>query len=33
MNLIFNYIAVFYSRRRKHSTLVYLSPVDYKAAA
>lgn len=27
--LIFDYIEVFYNRQRKHSTLNYLSPVEY----
>jgi putative transposase len=29
---IFDYIEVFYNRRRRHSTLRYLSPVAYEAA-
>ncbi|MCD1127321.1 MULTISPECIES: IS3 family transposase [Limnobaculum] len=33
INAIFDYIEVFYNRRRKHSTLGYLSPVDYESAA
>lgn len=33
INAIFDYIEVFYNRRRKHSTLGYLSPVDYEPAA
>lgn len=28
--LIFDYIEVFYNRQRKHSTLNYMSPVDYE---
>jgi transposase InsO family protein len=30
---IFEYIEVFYNRQRRHSTLGYLSPVDYERAA
>jgi putative transposase len=30
---IFEYIEVFYNRLRRHSTLGYLSPVDYERAA
>jgi len=30
---IFDYIEAFYNRRRRHSTLGMLSPVDYKNAA
>lgn len=33
MNAIFDYIEVFYNRRRTHLTLGYLSPVDYEAVA
>jgi hypothetical protein len=29
---IFEYIEVFYDRQRRHSTLGYLSPVDYERA-
>jgi putative transposase len=28
--VIFEYIEVFYNRKRKHSSLGYLSPVDYE---
>ncbi|MDP2681262.1 MAG: IS3 family transposase, partial [Deltaproteobacteria bacterium] len=27
---IFNYIEIFYNRKRRHSTLGYLSPVSYE---
>jgi len=30
---IFEYIEVFYNRRRRHSTLAYVSPVEYEQAA
>ncbi len=32
-NAIFDYIASFYNRQRRHSTLNYLSPMAYEAAA
>ena len=28
--MIFEYIEVFYNRQRRHSSLGYLSPVDYE---
>ncbi|HYI01829.1 IS3 family transposase, partial [Hyalangium sp.] len=30
---IFEYIEVFYNRRRRHSSLGYLSPLEYERAA
>ena len=27
---IFNYIEIFYNRKRRHSSIEYLSPVDYE---
>jgi putative transposase len=30
---IFEYIEVFYNRRRRHSTLGYVSPAEYEHAA
>ncbi|QQG26855.1 IS3 family transposase [Pectobacterium carotovorum] len=33
MNAIFDYIEVFYHRRRKHSTLGYQAPVNYEMVA
>jgi transposase InsO family protein len=27
---VFNYIEVFYNRERRHSTLGYLSPIEYE---
>ncbi|MFT8258609.1 MAG: IS3 family transposase, partial [Candidatus Symbiodolus clandestinus] len=32
-NAIFDYIEAFYNRQRRHSTLAYLSPMDYETAA
>jgi putative transposase len=29
---LFDYIEVFYNRKRRHSTLGYLSPADFEAA-
>lgn len=31
--IIFDYIEIFYNRQRRHSTLNYLSPVDYEKSA
>ncbi|WP_103199233.1 IS3 family transposase [Pectobacterium odoriferum] len=33
LNAIFDYIEVFYHRRRNHSTRGYQTPVDYEMAA
>ena len=30
---IFNYIELFYNRKRRHSTLNYMSPVNYEERA
>lgn len=31
--IIFDYIEIFYNRQRKHSTLNYLSPMNYELLA
>ena len=31
-NAMFDYIAVFYNRRRRHSKLGYVSPIEYEGA-